>query len=57
MAPKLYMTQWSAPVRSVLLCAKALALDLELHEVNLLSSEHLKPNFLKVSLIQIIICD
>lgn len=49
MAPKLYCTILSPAVRSVLLCAKALDLELELKEVNLATGEHLTPAYLKVS--------
>lgn len=49
MTPKLYMRYASPPVRSVLLCAEALGLKLELKEVDLFGGEHLKPEYLKVS--------
>lgn len=50
MAPKLYCTVMSPAVRSVLLCAKALNVDLELKNVNLAVGEHLTPEYLKVRL-------
>lgn len=50
MAPKLYMILASPPVRAVLLCAKAIGLELELEEVDLFSGEHLKPEYLKVNI-------
>lgn len=49
MAPKLYMIAASPPVRSVLLCAKAIGLELDLQEVDLVNGDHLKPEYLKVS--------
>lgn len=49
MAPKLYMFKPSPPVRSVLLCAKALGVPLELKEVNLLKGEHLADEYLQVN--------
>lgn len=49
MAPKLYMLPASPAVRSVLMCAKALGLDLDLKTVNLMNGEHLTPEFLKVN--------
>lgn len=47
--PKLYMIPASYPVRSVLMVAKALDVQLELIEVDLLNKEHLKSDFLKVN--------
>lgn len=49
MAPKLYMMPMSAPVRSVLLCAKALGLQLDMKEMSLFDGDHRKPEFIKVS--------
>ncbi|CAD7083151.1 unnamed protein product [Hermetia illucens] len=45
--PILYGLHLSPPVRSVLLVAKAIGLDLEFREVNLLTGEHKKPEFLE----------
>lgn len=45
----LYYLSLSPPVRSVLLTAKALGIELELRNLNLLEGEHLKPEFTKVS--------
>ncbi|KAB0796277.1 hypothetical protein PPYR_10338 [Photinus pyralis] len=49
MAPKLYYSEVSAPVRSVLLTAKAIGLELDMHPVNLMTGEHLSPEFLKMN--------
>lgn len=49
MAEKLYMTPTSPPVRAVLCTAKALGVELELIEVNLLEAEHMTPEYIKVS--------
>lgn len=48
MAPKLYAIAASPPVRAVQACAKAINLELEVINVNLLAGEHLKPEYLKV---------
>lgn len=48
MAPKLYVTETSPPVRSVLITAAAIGLELEKHELDVLSGAHLTPEFLKV---------
>lgn len=48
MAPKLYMHEGSGPVRSVLVTAAAIGLDLEKEIVDLSQGEHLKPEYLKV---------
>nr|AVT42202.1 glutathione S-transferase e4 [Lissorhoptrus oryzophilus] len=47
MAPKLYGYAMSPPVRAVLMCAKALDITLEMVQVNLLTGEHRKDDFLK----------
>lgn len=44
----LYYLSLSPPVRSVLLTAKALGIELELRNLNLLEGEHLKSEFTKV---------
>uniref|UniRef100_A0A6P7H837 Glutathione S-transferase 1-like n=1 Tax=Diabrotica virgifera virgifera TaxID=50390 RepID=A0A6P7H837_DIAVI len=49
MAPTLYMLEASPAVRSVILCAKALDIKLNEKEVNLLTGEHLTPEFLKLN--------
>lgn len=49
MAPKLYMTELSPPVRSVLITAAALGVELEKQYLDLLKKEQLSPDFLKVS--------
>ena len=51
MAPTLYMVHPSPPVRAVLITAKSIGLELDLKEINLNDGEHLKPEFLKVSLL------
>lgn len=48
MAPKLYYTNGSPPVRAVLMTADALGVDLDLVEVNAVKGEQLKPQYLKV---------
>lgn len=48
MAPKLYMVDLSPPVRTVLLAAKAIGVELEHVQVNLMKQEHLTEEFLKV---------
>uniref|UniRef100_A0A1Q3FSC8 glutathione transferase n=1 Tax=Culex tarsalis TaxID=7177 RepID=A0A1Q3FSC8_CULTA len=45
----LYTAKISPPGRSVELTAKALGLDLEIRQVNLLAGEHLKPEYLKLN--------
>ncbi|KAG4065119.1 hypothetical protein HA402_007516 [Bradysia odoriphaga] len=45
----LYHLSLSPPVRSVLLTAKALGIELVLRNVNLLEGDHLKPEFIKVN--------
>lgn len=48
MAPKLYLTEASPPVRSVLITAAAIGLELEKQEVDILKGENLTPEFIKV---------
>lgn len=48
--PILYYIIVSPPARACLLTAKALGIELELKEVNLLNGEHLTPEFIKVYL-------
>lgn len=45
--PILYGMYLSPPVRSVLLVAKAIGLDLDFREVNVLSQENKKPEYLE----------
>ncbi|RZC35595.1 uncharacterized protein BDFB_005180 [Asbolus verrucosus] len=49
MAPTLYMMYPSPPVRAVLITAKAIGLDLTIKEVNFLTGDHLKPEYLKLN--------
>ncbi|CAG9817783.1 unnamed protein product [Phaedon cochleariae] len=49
MGPTLYMLPPSPPVRSVLMCAKAIGVDLNSIKVDLLAGDHLKPEFLKMN--------
>ncbi|KAJ8924597.1 hypothetical protein NQ315_000747 [Exocentrus adspersus] len=49
MAPKLYIDKLSPPCRAVLMCGRAIGLDLDIVEVNLLEGEHLKPEFIKLN--------
>lgn len=53
MAPTLYMIHASPPVRAVLITAKAIGLDLEAKDIHFFQEEHLKPAFLKVSLLKL----
>lgn len=46
--PILYYTDVSPPVRSVLLTAAAIDVDLDLRVVNFLTGDQLKPEFIKV---------
>lgn len=48
MAPILYSTDLSPPVRAVLLTGRALGIEFERKEVNLKNGEHLTPEYLKV---------
>ncbi|KAG5872121.1 hypothetical protein JTB14_013441 [Gonioctena quinquepunctata] len=49
MAPKLYSTVLSPCVRAVLVCAKALGIDLEVIDVDVVNGEQLKLEFLKMN--------
>lgn len=49
MAPKLYLHEASPAVRSVLITASAIGLELEKIKVDLLNGEQMKPEFLKVN--------
>ncbi|XP_055903551.1 glutathione S-transferase D1-like [Eupeodes corollae] len=44
-----YYLPGSAPCRSVLMTAKAVGVDLNLKELNLMAGEHLKPEFVKIN--------
>ncbi|XP_065073872.1 glutathione S-transferase 1-like [Ochlerotatus camptorhynchus] len=46
---QLYTAKLSPPGRSVELTAKALGLDLEVHPINLIAGDHLKPDFVKMN--------
>lgn len=54
MKPVLYCDNRSPPVRSVLMLINELKIDCQLNEIDLFSREHLKDNYLKVIVIQII---
>ncbi|XP_066254228.1 glutathione S-transferase 2-like [Euwallacea similis] len=47
MTPILYGSPASVPFRAVLMCAKALGLNLDVKHLNLFKGEHRKPNFIK----------
>ncbi|XP_030757088.1 glutathione S-transferase 1-like [Sitophilus oryzae] len=47
MAPKLYGIKASPPVRAVLMCAKAIDLQIELVEIDIMNAEHLSEEFRK----------
>ncbi|KAJ8979581.1 hypothetical protein NQ317_019156 [Molorchus minor] len=49
MAPIIYGSSFSPPVRSVYLTAKALGIELELKEVNTFKGDHLTPEYLKLN--------
>lgn len=49
MAPTLYMFHASSSVRAVLMTAKALELELNEKEIDILHQDHLKPEYLQVS--------
>jgi len=49
MGVTLYHFPFSGPSRAALLAAKAVGLDLDVHTVDLLAKEQLKPDFLKVN--------
>lgn len=49
MAPTLYMSEYSPPVRAVLMTAKALGITLEHKDLDLSKNDHLNPEYLKVS--------
>jgi len=49
MAPiDFYYMDLSAPCRSVMLCAKAMGVELNLKHTNLMAGEHMTPEYLKV---------
>lgn len=48
MGKKLYITWGSPPVNAVLMAAKALSIDLDLHELDLSQQENLSEWYLKV---------
>ncbi|KAI4470441.1 glutathione s transferase d10 isoform a-related [Holotrichia oblita] len=50
MAPLLYQVITSPPCRAVLMLARAIGLTIDLQNVNLMTQEHLKPEFLKAPL-------
>ncbi|XP_055373209.1 glutathione S-transferase 1-like [Condylostylus longicornis] len=47
--PLLYYATLSPPSRAVLLTAKEIGLELDLHAINLLKGEHLTPEFIKMN--------
>lgn len=49
MAPKLYVAETSPPVRSVLITAAAIGLELEKQEVDIPKGENLTPEYLEVT--------
>ena len=50
MLPRLYMFHGSPPARAVLITARAIGLDLNKIEINVMKGEHLKPEYLRVSI-------
>lgn len=50
MAPKLYMIAYSQPVRATLMTIKALNIDIELVEVNLLDRQQFSSGYTKVKI-------
>jgi glutathione S-transferase len=51
-----YYNICSSPCRGVLLTAKALGVELNLKELNLMAGEHMTPEFIKVSLQLVYVC-
>lgn len=51
----LYYRSLSPPSRSVLLTAKAIGIDLERKDINLLKGEHLTPQYQKVFLSELLL--
>lgn len=47
--PILYFGKWSPPSSAVRMTAKAIGLDLNLHEINLLKKEHISEDYLKIN--------
>lgn len=48
--PILYYIDWSPPSRAVLLVANIIGIELNIKVISLLDADHLKPEFLKVTL-------
>lgn len=48
MAPKLYMIVSSTPVRSILMTADSLGIELELQKIDFINGEHKTPEYTKV---------
>jgi hypothetical protein len=48
MAPTLYMIRYSQPVRATLMTIRAIDLDVELKEVNLIEKKQLSSDYTKV---------
>ncbi|KAJ8924576.1 hypothetical protein NQ315_000725 [Exocentrus adspersus] len=49
MTPKLYIQKLSPPCRAVLMCGKAIGVDLDIIDINLLEGDHLKPEIVKLN--------
>lgn len=49
MAPKLYASMKNPGTRAILMVAEEIGLELEVHEVDMANSEHLKPEYLKIN--------
>jgi len=49
MAPILYQMSLSPPCRAVSMVAKMIGVELQLEDVNLMTGDHLKPEFLKIN--------
>ncbi|XP_057319780.1 glutathione S-transferase 1-1-like [Microplitis mediator] len=47
--PILYFGKWSPPSSAVRMTAKAIGLDLNLREINLLNKEHIREDYLKIN--------
>lgn len=50
---QLYTAKLSPPGRAVELTAKAIGLDLDVHPINLIAGDHLKPEFVKVRCVRL----
>ena len=45
----LYQANWSSPCRAVMITAKTLGLDITLKDLELMTGDHLKPEYLEIN--------